>query len=112
MTANEIDGTDEFETPADEPTVSTRRRERVGDALGRTASRLHDRAADLDGKMTQAVDLAADAIDSTGKFVRDFDGGDMVADLKDMAKRHPGKTLLAAVAVGFIVGRALPHSDT
>ena len=102
---------DADQSPADSAT-STRRRDRVGDALGRTATRLHATADDLSGKVTRAVDSAADALDSTGQYVRDFDGKATLDDLTSVAKRPPGKALMAAAVLGFVAGRALRGSDT
>lgn len=88
-----------------------RRRERVGDAIGRTANRLHQKADEYEGKVNRAINSAADALDSTGKYLHDFDGREAMSELTSIARKHPGKSLLAAVVLGFVVGRSFSRSD-
>jgi hypothetical protein len=39
--------------------------------------------------------------------VRDHDSKDMMADLQEFARKHPGKSLLTVAVLGFLAGRAL-----
>jgi hypothetical protein len=34
----------------------------------------------------------------------------MMADVEEVVKKNPGRSLLVAVAVGFLAGRALRHN--
>lgn len=53
------------------------------------------------------TERAADALDSTGQYLREWEQRDLMSDVGELAKRHPGKSLLAAAAIGFFVGRAI-----
>lgn len=64
------------------------------------------------GKLAAMTDKAAGALDSTASFVRDFDSRDILKDIGTMARKHPGRTLAAAVVVGFFLGRSLSRPST
>jgi hypothetical protein len=53
------------------------------------------------------TDKAADVLDTTGQYLREWDERDLLSDVGELAKRHPGKSLLAAAAIGFFVGRSI-----
>lgn len=53
------------------------------------------------------TERAADALDSTGQYLREWESRDLMSDVGELAKRHPGKSLLAAAAIGFFVGRSI-----
>jgi len=44
-------------------------------------------------------------------YVRSHDTRAMVDDAGDLVRRYPAQSLVAAAAVGFLVGRALRNSD-
>ena len=50
---------------------------------------------------------AAGAVTNSARYVRSYGARQIMADLRDVAKAHPGKTLIAAVAVGFLTARVL-----
>jgi hypothetical protein len=50
---------------------------------------------------------AADSLASTARYVRDTQTKEMLGHVEALIRVHPGKTLLAAVAIGFVAGRAL-----
>lgn len=79
------------------------------DSVLDAASSLRERADSLPGgeKVAAAAHTAANVLESTAEYFQDRDFGDMVADLKDVARRHPGATLLAAAALGFLLVRTL-----
>ena len=49
---------------------------------------------------------AADKLETTADYVREHDVRDMMGDVEQFVKSHPGQSLIAAAAVGFLVGRA------
>jgi hypothetical protein len=67
--------------------------------------------ADTDGRLTGAVNSAADRADrwATQLDERGFDG--MVDDLKAAVRRRPGIVLAIAAASGFVVGRLLRDAN-
>ena len=50
---------------------------------------------------------AADKLDATGTYIEDHDLRDVVTGLRRFGRHHLGGALLAAAAVGFLVGSAL-----
>lgn len=56
---------------------------------------------------TKFTEKAADVLDTTGQYLREWDDRDLLSDVGELAKRHPGKSLLAAAAIGFFVGRSI-----
>jgi len=54
---------------------------------------------------------AADSLSSTADYVREHNVSRMMADLERLVKNNPGQSLLAAVAIGFLVGRAFSRGD-
>jgi hypothetical protein len=46
-------------------------------------------------------------MEKAADYVRDQDLKNMLSDIAGVAKRHPGATLLAATALGFLVVRAV-----
>lgn len=89
------------------------RRAAVADSLDGAAERLHGRADRMaSGKMATATDRAAGALDATASFVRDFDSRRLLDDVGDMARKHPGRTIAAAIVVGFLLGRSMTRPST
>lgn len=88
---------------------------RAADALARgmdaAASALHGRAETLPGgdKIVRAAHDAADAMETAAAYVREQDLKAMMADVRQMARRHPGATLLVAAAAGFLLARRFSH---
>ena len=79
------------------------------DSVLDAASSLRERADSLPGgaKVAAAAHTAANVMESTAEYFQGRDFGEMVADLKAVARRHPGATLLTAAALGFLLMRTL-----
>jgi ElaB/YqjD/DUF883 family membrane-anchored ribosome-binding protein len=84
-------------------------RDAAASGLKSVASTLHEKADSLPGgeKVTGLAHSAADTLSSTADYVRDHDVNSMMADLERLVKNNPGPSLLAAAAIGFLVGRTL-----
>lgn len=110
MSDPNFDSLDEYEAEfTDGPLAETprqgdtNRRAAVAGNLERAAEKLAaggERAASL-------ANTTADKLGATAKYVRDHDSKDMMADLQDFARKHPGKSLLTVAVLGFLAGRAL-----
>jgi hypothetical protein len=80
----------------------------VADALSSASSDLHDQAANFTAGQ-KVVDIAhstADKMQGTADYIRRHDMKQMFADVVSVTKSHPGLSLLAALSVGFLAGRA------
>jgi len=77
--------------------------------LHNTAATLHDRADHIPG-VQQACGFmhrAADKLNTVADYMGEKDTKQMLADAEGAAKRNPGRSLLIAGALGFLLGRAL-----
>jgi ElaB/YqjD/DUF883 family membrane-anchored ribosome-binding protein len=77
--------------------------------LRNAASALHGKANQLPGGETMAgmAHKTADTMQATAEYVRKHNLENMVADVDTFVRKRPGKSLLAAVAAGFLIGRTL-----
>jgi hypothetical protein len=83
-------------------------RENAAEGLDRAASSIHDRAESVPGgpkvvKMTHSI---ADGMESTASYLRDHDFKKMGKEIMDVCRRYPTPSLVAALAVGFLIGRS------
>ena len=80
----------------------------AADALESAASAIHEKAEGLPGGETvrSVAHSAAEKIESTAGYIREHDVRAMLSDVEEIVKRNPGPSLLIAVAVGFLIGRA------
>ena len=89
------------------------KRDAVARTLDAAASSLHARVESLPGgpNVARAAQSTADAMEMAADYVRDQDLKGMLSDIARVAKRHPGATLLAATALGFLVVRAIGRNQ-
>lgn len=68
-----------------------------------------EKAEQLPGgeKIVEAAHSAAAAMEDAGDYLRDQDWRGMMTDARDLLKRHPGATLLIAVAAGYLLARSI-----
>jgi len=81
--------------------------------LESAASTLHEKAESLPGgeKVANLAHTAADKLTSTADYVRKHDVNSMMADMERLVKNNPGPSLLAAAAIGFLLGRSFARND-
>lgn len=60
-----------------------------------------------DGRMAQVGDKVASGMDATAQWLRDADLDGLKTSIEHQVKEHPGRTLLMAVGVGYLLGKAL-----
>ena len=85
-----------------------RQRESAAKGLHRAASAIQDNAGKLgSGKASDAARKVAGGIDSTATYLEEHDFADMGKDVMEVARRHPAEAIIASLAIGFLVGRAL-----
>jgi ElaB/YqjD/DUF883 family membrane-anchored ribosome-binding protein len=82
-------------------------RDAAASGLDKAASALHDKAESLPGggKVTSLARAAADRMTSTADYVREHDVDGMMKDVESLVKNNPGRSLLAAAVIGFLLGR-------
>ncbi len=60
-----------------------------------------------DGRAVQVTDRVAGGLDATAGWLRDADLESMRTGIEKQVKEHPGRTLLIAVGLGYLLGKAL-----
>ena len=80
----------------------------AADALESAASNIYEKAEDLPGgdAIRNVAHSTAEKLESTAGYIREHDVRAMMSDVEQIVKRNPGPSLLIAVALGFLIGRA------
>jgi ElaB/YqjD/DUF883 family membrane-anchored ribosome-binding protein len=81
-----------------------RQRSSQGQLSGSTGST--DVAVSGDGTMNQMTDRLAGGMQATADWIRDADLDSLRSGVERQVKEHPGRTLLIAVGVGYLLGKA------
>ena len=99
-------------------------KDKLADALDSGAEKLRDRSnagsgatlagatADgstpiqTDSKIAQVSDKVAGGMEATAGWLRDADVESIKSGLEQQVKEHPGRTLLIAAGLGYLIGRA------
>ncbi|HEX3721344.1 MAG TPA: hypothetical protein VHV31_01050 [Nitrolancea sp.] len=86
-------------------------RRMTADRLGDVADTVRQKQDQLPGGETtqRMAATAADKMDQASDYLQRHDMGDIANDLQQFARAHPTESLVAAVALGFLFGRALRH---
>lgn len=110
--------------------VGSTARERAGnlkdtlaDALESSADKLRQRAGqggqlagttgsssvavEGDGRMTEVANRVAGGMQASADWLRDADLDGLKMGIEKQVKEHPGRTLLIAVGLGYLLGKAL-----
>ena len=82
-------------------------RQQAASALENTAHSLRSGVEHSGARMSRAATATADRLQSTADYMRQHDMGGMMNDAGAMIKRNPGMSLIAACAVGFLLGSAM-----
>jgi hypothetical protein len=80
----------------------------AAEGLDRAASAIHERAESVPGgpKLVKMTHSVADGMESTASYLRDHDFKKMGKDVMDVCRRYPTQSLVAALALGFLIGRS------
>lgn len=71
-------------------------------ALASAAKRVHSGADEI----SRLGHDAGNKIDSSAQYVREHSRKEMLADVSTIVRAHPGKSMVAALTVGVLLGRA------
>jgi ElaB/YqjD/DUF883 family membrane-anchored ribosome-binding protein len=64
-------------------------------------------AVENDSRRAPVTDRVATGMDATADWLRDADLKGLRTSIEGQVKQHPGRTLLIAVGVGYLLGKAL-----
>src|SRR5436190_6590640 len=86
-----------------------RQRDNAVTGLNRAASTLHEKAEEIPGgaTATQFTHTIADGMESVARYMREADFDDIKDNVLETCRKYPAQTLIGALAVGFLVGRAM-----
>jgi hypothetical protein len=84
-------------------------RDQAAEGLDRAASALHHNAEDIPGgpKVVNVAHSVADGMESAAQYLREANFEDMKEGVLETCRKYPAQTLIGALAVGFLVGRAV-----
>jgi hypothetical protein len=82
-------------------------RQRTGDGTLAGASAVGGSTAIADDRMAKVTTKVAGGMDATADWLRDADLDSLKASVETQVKEHPGRTLLMAVGLGYLLGKAL-----
>src|SRR4051812_30177688 len=81
-----------------------RQRGQSGQLAGSTGS--GSLALESDGRATEVTTRVASGMEATADWLRDADLDGLRASVETQVKEHPGRTLLIAVGLGYLIGKA------
>jgi ElaB/YqjD/DUF883 family membrane-anchored ribosome-binding protein len=78
----------------------------VANTVSEKAGQARESAAGGLGRAASTTHNIADGMQSTASYIREHDFNQMGKDVMNVCRRYPAQSLIAAVAVGFLIGRA------
>jgi len=96
---------DALETGADKLRAKGGTQNQAGSLAGATGS--SSVALEADGRVAQVSNRVAGGMDATADWLRQADLDGLRASVEQQVKKHPGRTLLIAAGVGYLLGKAL-----
>ena len=88
--------------------------DRIEDTRMAAANGLDNTASALQAsgdRMTGFAQSTADKLSSTAEYLRSHSARRMMGDLGTAVKNNPGPSLIAALAIGFLMGRAMRNAE-
>jgi ElaB/YqjD/DUF883 family membrane-anchored ribosome-binding protein len=90
-----------------EPENTLNEKEQAGPDL---KDRVSDIATKVKDKASQVADTVAEKVgharETTASYLQEHDFNQIGKDVMNVCRRYPAQTLIAAAAVGFLIGRA------
>ena len=81
----------------------------VADTVSEKVGQAREGAADGLGRAASTTHNIADGMQSTASYLREHDFNQIGKDVMNICRRYPTQSLIAAVAVGFLIGRTRRH---
>jgi hypothetical protein len=84
-----------------------RQRDNAASGLNRAAFTLHEKAEEGGATVAHLTHTIADGMESAARYVREADFDEIKENVLETCRKYPAQTLIGALAVGFLVGRAI-----
>lgn len=81
----------------------------VADDVSEKVGHARETAAGGLGRAATTTHNIADGMQSTASYLRSHDCSQIGKDVMNICRRYPAQSVIAAVAVGFLIGRARRH---
>jgi ElaB/YqjD/DUF883 family membrane-anchored ribosome-binding protein len=98
---------DALETGADKLRARTGTGDGLAGATGATGGMSGSMALENDGRAAQVTDRVATGMQASADWLRDADIDGLKSSIETQVKEHPGRTLLIAAGLGYLLGKAL-----
>lgn len=82
-------------------------REGAAEGMETAAEKIRERTADSDGIQGKAGVKLAEGMKKTAGYLREHDTPEIMGDVERYVRDHPTQSVLAAVALGFVLGRMM-----
>ena len=107
-TASAASASSDFDSPSgsESSTEGPGFSDRVREIAGSAQHTLADVGSTVSEKASSAKSAIADTVESGVDRLKNIDFDSMKASVERQVRDHPGRTLLMAVGVGYLVGRA------
>jgi hypothetical protein len=87
-------------------------RKGTADALENAASSVRTNGRDGAKTIETLSENAAGKLDSTAAYVRSYDVGGMLSNLRQVVSKNPGGFLILAAGIGFLAGSAFRRNNS
>lgn len=88
-----------------------RLRQRAGSGQMAGATGAGSVAMDGDNRVAQLSNRLASGMDATADWIRDADLDSMRSAIEGQVREHPGRTLLIAAGLGYLIGKAFRNNS-
>lgn len=85
--------------------------ERAGAKLDDGADRIKDGIRHTSDGVRSAGKRVSNALGSSSEYLRTNGAKDVIADIEELVKEHPGKAMLAVAAIAYVMGRSMASKD-
>lgn len=82
-------------------------RESAAEGMETAAEKIRERASGSEGVQGKAGTKLAEGMEKTAGYLREHDTQEIMGDLERFVREHPTQSVLAAVALGFVIGRMM-----
>lgn len=89
--------------------MADQQRERAVHGMERAAEGLREHSEQIPGgqRTTDMANRAAEQVEGVATYLQDADMSAVMKDVERVVRDHPRESLIAAAAVGFLVGRSM-----